>query len=52
MIAQISIEFISFIDAKCLIGRRFNDLVVQSDMKHWPFKVIQEEGGRPSLNSF
>lgn len=35
-------------DAKRLIGRKFADAEVQSDMKHFPFKII-DRGGKPVI---
>jgi L1 cell adhesion molecule like protein len=36
-------------DAKRLLGRRFRDSSVQSDMKHWSFKVLEGKGEKPEI---
>ena len=35
--------------AKRLIGRKFSENVVQADMRHWPFRVINKGDDKPLI---
>ena len=36
-------------DAKRMIGRAFNDPVLQADLKHFPYEVINDGNNRPQI---
>ena len=36
-------------DAKRLIGRKFSDQIVQSDLKHWPFRLTADSTDKPVI---
>ncbi|CAK5112096.1 unnamed protein product [Meloidogyne enterolobii] len=46
---QLAMNPSNTVDAKRLIGRKFDDPAFQSDMKHRPSKVIQGEGAHPKI---
>lgn len=49
IILQLLTHNILSADAKQLIGRRFTDASVQSDLKLWPFKIISGPGDKPMI---
>lgn len=38
-------------DSKRMIGKKFLDASVQSDLKYWPFKVVSGTGGKPVIKA-
>ncbi|GMT27248.1 hypothetical protein PFISCL1PPCAC_18545, partial [Pristionchus fissidentatus] len=39
----------SVFDTKRLIGRKFDDASTQSNLRHWPFKIVSDAGGKPKV---
>lgn len=48
-IEQLTPSYVVFNENERLFGCYFNDLVVQSDMKHWSFTVVEESNGKPII---
>ena len=38
-------------DAKRLIGRSYDDNIVRTDIKHWPFEIIKGENNKPLIKA-
>lgn len=36
-------------DSKRMLGRNFDDVAIQTDIKHWPFKVIKGPNNKPII---